>query len=178
MLSDKWSRRFAIVMIAGSQFKVTTEDVIVVRNSFYPTIGDRIRLEKVMLVGDSDFSLVGKPLVRSVDTHTRFCVVFRRKYILLSIIVNSKELVRVEATVIEKTLTNPTIIFRYQPRKDNRTMNCKLHSTRLFEIRSFNNCVALCIPIYLVFKGTLTLLRINSIEFTKPLDLQDQQIAE
>ena len=89
MLSDKWSRRFAIVMIAGSQFKVTTEDVIVVRNSFYPTIGDRIRLEKVMLVGDSDFSLVGKPLVRSVDTHTRFCVVFRRKYILLSIIVNS-----------------------------------------------------------------------------------------
>jgi hypothetical protein len=34
-------------MVGGSQYKVTTEDVIVVRNHFYPTIGDKIRLEKV-----------------------------------------------------------------------------------------------------------------------------------
>jgi large subunit ribosomal protein L21 len=42
------SRLFAVVMIGGSQFKVTTEDVIMVRNQFYPTIGDKIRLEKVI----------------------------------------------------------------------------------------------------------------------------------
>ena len=41
------SRLFAVVMIGGSQFKITTEDVIMVKNHFYPTIGDRIRLEKV-----------------------------------------------------------------------------------------------------------------------------------
>lgn len=41
------SRLFAVVQLAGSQFKVTTEDVITVRGAFYPTIGDRIRLEKV-----------------------------------------------------------------------------------------------------------------------------------
>jgi ribosomal protein L21 len=35
-------------MVGGSQYKVTTEDVIVVRNHFYPTIGDKIRLEKVI----------------------------------------------------------------------------------------------------------------------------------
>lgn len=51
-------------MIAGSQFKVTNEDVIVIRNPFYPTIGDKIRLEKVLLVGGNDFTIVGKPLVR------------------------------------------------------------------------------------------------------------------
>lgn len=44
---DVKSRLFAVVMLAGSQFKVTTEDVIMVRNHFYPTIGERIRLEKV-----------------------------------------------------------------------------------------------------------------------------------
>ena len=58
------SRNFAVVMIGGSQFKVTTEDVIVVRNQFYPTIGDKIRLEKVLLVGTKDFSVVGKPILR------------------------------------------------------------------------------------------------------------------
>ena len=41
------SRLFAVVMVGGSQYKVTTEDIIVVQNSFYPTIGDKIRLEKV-----------------------------------------------------------------------------------------------------------------------------------
>ncbi len=40
-------RLFAVVAIGGSQFKITTEDTIVVRNHFYPTIGDKIRLEKV-----------------------------------------------------------------------------------------------------------------------------------
>ena len=51
-------------MVGGSQFKVTTEDVIVVRNHFYPTIGDKIRLEKVLLVGGKDFTVFGKPIVR------------------------------------------------------------------------------------------------------------------
>jgi large subunit ribosomal protein L21 len=51
-------------LIAGSQFKVTTEDVIIVRNSFYPTNGDKIRLEKVLLVGSNDFTFIGKPFLR------------------------------------------------------------------------------------------------------------------
>jgi ribosomal protein L21 len=40
-------RLFAVVSIGGSQYKITTEDIILVRNQFYPTVGDRIRLEKV-----------------------------------------------------------------------------------------------------------------------------------
>ena len=44
------SRLFAVVMIGGSQFKITSEDVITVKNYFYPTIGDRIKLEKVLII--------------------------------------------------------------------------------------------------------------------------------
>lgn len=44
------SRLFAVVMVGGSQFKVTTEDVILVKNHFYPTVGDKIRLEKVIKI--------------------------------------------------------------------------------------------------------------------------------
>ncbi len=89
------SRLFAIVWIAGTQYKITTEDVIMIRNTFYPTVGDKIRLEKVLLVGGKDFTIVGKPMV-------------------------SKQLVRVDATVIEKTISNDIIRFTYRPRKSNK----------------------------------------------------------
>ena len=46
-------------MVGGSQFKVTTEDVIVVRNHFYPTIGDKIRLEKVEYLFIFHFKYIG-----------------------------------------------------------------------------------------------------------------------
>jgi hypothetical protein len=57
--------------------------------------------KKVLLVGGKDFTIAGKPLV-------------------------SKEIVRIEATVIEKTLSNNVIVFSYTPRKDNRKMSCNL----------------------------------------------------
>lgn len=54
----------------------------------------------MLLVGSKDFTVVGKPVL-------------------------SKAFVRVEATVVEKTLANNVVIFKYKPRKDNRKMNCK-----------------------------------------------------
>ncbi|MEE6499367.1 hypothetical protein FKM82_003424 [Ascaphus truei] len=50
--------------------------------------GDRIRLEKVLLVGSDNFTLIGKPLL-------------------------GRDLVRVEATVIEKTDSRPIISMRF-----------------------------------------------------------------
>ncbi|RNA19561.1 iron-sulfur NUBPL isoform X1 [Brachionus plicatilis] len=121
------SRLFAVVMIGGSQFKITTEDVILVKNHFFPTIGDRIRLEKVLLVGGKDFTVIGKPLV-------------------------SKNFVNIEATVIEKTLSNNVIVFRYKPRKDNRRMD--------------------------FHKGVQTLLRINSIDMAAQFVPPKQPISQ
>lgn len=45
--SDDLGRLFAVVQICGKQRKITSEDIIVVEGYFPPTVGDRIRLEKV-----------------------------------------------------------------------------------------------------------------------------------
>ena len=40
-------RLFAVVSMGGLQRKVTVEDVLIIEMEFTPTVGDRIRLEKV-----------------------------------------------------------------------------------------------------------------------------------
>ncbi|KAM8843749.1 large ribosomal subunit protein bL21m [Synchiropus picturatus] len=83
-----FGRLFAVVHFAAHQWKVTAEDLILIENHFDAECGDRIRLEKVLLVGAQDFTLLGRPLL-------------------------GKDLVRVEATVIEKTESWPKIHQRF-----------------------------------------------------------------
>lgn len=83
-----FGRLFAVVHFAGHQWKVTNEDLILVENHIEAECGDRIRIEKVLLVGAQDFTLIGRPLL-------------------------GKELVRVEATVIEKTESWPKVHMRF-----------------------------------------------------------------
>lgn len=45
--THSYGRLFAVVQIAGKQFKITHEDIIVVQGYFAPAPGDVIRLEKV-----------------------------------------------------------------------------------------------------------------------------------
>lgn len=45
--SEDLGRLFAVVHVAGFQRKVTVNDIIVVETSSYPSVGTRIRLEKV-----------------------------------------------------------------------------------------------------------------------------------
>ena len=47
--SEDRGRLFAVVHVAGSQKKVTVNDIIVVESSVFPTVGTRIRLEKVSM---------------------------------------------------------------------------------------------------------------------------------
>ena len=76
-------RLFAVVSFGGSnnQYKVTTEDLFAYKGQCNAKVGDRIKLEKVLLVGGKDFTIVGMPLLE-------------------------RGLVNVEATLIEKTLTH------------------------------------------------------------------------
>ncbi|CAL1602386.1 unnamed protein product [Knipowitschia caucasica] len=87
-----YGRLFAVVHFAGRQWKVTDEDLILVENHIEAECGDRIRLEKVLLVGAQDFTLLGRPLL-------------------------AKELVCVEATVIEKTESRPKVHMQFHKRK-------------------------------------------------------------
>ncbi|KAM7282936.1 39S ribosomal protein L21, mitochondrial [Ixodes scapularis] len=82
-------RLFAVVFIHGKQYKVTAEDLIVVQANMPVDVGDSLRLEKVLLVGARDFTLVGRPLLSGV---------------------------RVDATVVEKTLSQQVRNFVFRRR--------------------------------------------------------------
>lgn len=112
-------RLFAVVYIHGHQHLVTQEDLLIVQGVFPPSIGDVIRLEKVLCVGGQDFTLFGRPLLR-------------------------KDLVNVEATVVEKTLSHCRIYFYNRRRKNSRKTK-------------FN-------------RETHTLLRINRVEIMQKID--------
>ncbi|XP_030825468.1 39S ribosomal protein L21, mitochondrial isoform X2 [Camarhynchus parvulus] len=83
-----YGRLFAVVHFASKQWKITSEDLIMMDNVLEAECGDRIRMEKVLLVGADDFTLIGRPLL-------------------------GKDLVRVEATVIEKTESWPKVNMRF-----------------------------------------------------------------
>ncbi|NP_001070936.1 large ribosomal subunit protein bL21m [Danio rerio] len=87
----QYGRLFAVVHFAARQWKVTNEDLILIENHLDAECGDRIRMEKVLLVGGSDFTLVGKPLL-------------------------GRDLVQVQATVIEKTQSWPMVHMRFWKR--------------------------------------------------------------
>ncbi|XP_060797861.1 39S ribosomal protein L21, mitochondrial isoform X2 [Neoarius graeffei] len=80
----EFGRLFAVVHFASRQWKVTSEDLIQIENHIEAECGDQIVLEKVLLVGGENFTLIGKPLLR-------------------------RDLVRVQATVIEKTESWPMV---------------------------------------------------------------------
>ncbi|XP_072516521.1 large ribosomal subunit protein bL21m [Salminus brasiliensis] len=89
--NGEYGRLFAVVHFASRQWKVTNEDLILIENHIEAECGDQIVLEKVLLVGGEDFTLIGKPLL-------------------------SRDLVRVEATVIEKTESWPMVQMRFKKR--------------------------------------------------------------
>lgn len=71
-------RLFAVVAMQGHQYKITSHDLLRV-NSYLPAeCGQKLRLEKVLLVGGKDFTLLGRPVLK-------------------------RNLVEIMATVIEKT---------------------------------------------------------------------------
>ncbi|XP_045480031.1 39S ribosomal protein L21, mitochondrial [Harmonia axyridis] len=89
---------FAVVHVAGKQFKITSGDTIVIEGYWPPDAGDKLTLDKVMLVGGKEFSLIGRPLIQ-------------------------RDLVQIEATVIEKTLSHTKIHFRKKRRKQYKRIN-------------------------------------------------------
>lgn len=84
---------FAVVHIAGKQFKISNNDIIMTNNKIDAECGDVIRLEKVLAVGSKTFTLLGQPLLK-------------------------RELVNVEAIVMEKTKGEKKVAFKKKRRKN------------------------------------------------------------
>ena len=101
--SQDYGRLFAVVQFAGRQWKVTGEDLILIENHLQAQCGDRIRVEKVLMVGGEDFTLIGRPLLGG-------------------------NLVRVEATVVEKTESWPRVVQRFKRRKRFERRACTFNS--------------------------------------------------
>uniref|UniRef100_A0A2M3ZJ80 Large ribosomal subunit protein bL21m n=1 Tax=Anopheles braziliensis TaxID=58242 RepID=A0A2M3ZJ80_9DIPT len=104
-------RLFAVVQLCGKQFKITTGDIIVVEGYWPPENGDRLRLDKVLLAGGSDFSLIGRPLL-------------------------APGLVDVQATIVEKTLSHTRTHFRKKRRKQYMRINFYRSQQTMIRINS------------------------------------------
>ncbi|KHN85727.1 39S ribosomal protein L21, mitochondrial [Toxocara canis] len=83
-MADETKRLFAVVYINGRQFKVGENDLITLQDNLPLDVGDKIKLEKVLLLGGQSFTLIGRPLLQSPS-------------------------VRVNATVVEKTTQAPEL---------------------------------------------------------------------
>ncbi|XP_029950633.1 large ribosomal subunit protein bL21m [Salarias fasciatus] len=113
-----YGRLFAVVHFAGRQWKVTDQDLILVENHIEAECGDRIRMEKVLLLGAEDFTLVGRPLL-------------------------GKDLVRVEATVLEKTESWPKVHMVFWKRHRHQRKKISVQPQTVLRINSIQLAPAL-----------------------------------
>lgn len=113
IMSGTTGRLFAVVHVLGKQFKITENDLILLQGDIAMGIGDKIILEKILLLGSKDFTLVGHPLL-------------------------SKDLIRIEATVIEKTLSPVNTIFKMIPRANHKRMKFSRIQQTVLRINSIN----------------------------------------
>ncbi|NP_001089790.1 mitochondrial ribosomal protein L21 L homeolog [Xenopus laevis] len=109
--TGQFGRLFAVVFFASKQWKVTNEDLLLINSEMGAECGDRIRLDKVLLVGSDNFTLIGKPLL-------------------------GKELVKVEATVIEKTESYPKISMRFWRRHRHQRKKITIRPQTILRINS------------------------------------------
>lgn len=109
IVTNRTGRLFAVIQLCGKQFKVTENDIIIVEGFWPPNIGERLKLEKVLLIGSTDFTLVGKPIL-------------------------NRELVSVDAIVIEKTLSHTKTRFRFRKRRNYRRISCKILKILIFTL--------------------------------------------
>lgn len=108
-------RMFAVVHLCGKQFKITAGDIILVEGYWPPDVGDQIRLEKVLLAGAKDFTLIGRPMLEP-------------------------GMVDVKATIIEKTLTHTKTHFKKKRRKQYMRINFQRSPNTMIRINSVEVC--------------------------------------
>ena len=82
---------------------------MIVVNKLPIDVGEKIKLEKVLLVGSTQFTVIGTPLVKLVTRP--LCAV---SHVLIA---TSKDAVNVQATVIEQMKTKKVDVFKKKRRK-------------------------------------------------------------
>lgn len=114
------NRLFAVVHICGKQFKVTDNDLVLIDGYWPPNVGDRIKLQKVLLVGGKDFTLIGRPVLDpdTVDvtatvvdkdlshTKTNFERIKRKQYMRINFVRKEITILRINSVFITQNIDN------------------------------------------------------------------------
>ncbi|CAI6345810.1 unnamed protein product [Macrosiphum euphorbiae] len=114
------NRLFAVVHICGKQFKVTDNDLVLIDGYWPPNVGDRIKLQKVLLVGGKDFTLIGRPVLDPdtvqvtatvVDkdlshTRTHFERIKRKQFMRINFIRKEITMLRINSVFITQNIDN------------------------------------------------------------------------
>lgn len=84
-------RLFAVIHMFGRQHIITSGDLLNVESHIPLQCGQKLLINKCLVLGGKEFSIIGRPLV-------------------------DKETFRIEATVVEKTMSDHTCSYRHKPR--------------------------------------------------------------
>uniref|UniRef100_A0A6G1SHC3 Large ribosomal subunit protein bL21m n=1 Tax=Aceria tosichella TaxID=561515 RepID=A0A6G1SHC3_9ACAR len=84
-------RLFAVIHMFGKQRLVTNGDLFMVDHHLPLECGEKLLINKCLVLGGKDFSIIGRPLI-------------------------DKDLFRINATVVEKTMTDHKCSYRHVPR--------------------------------------------------------------
>lgn len=84
-------RLFAVIHMFGRQCLVTNGDLFMVDQHLPLKCGENLLINKCLVLGGKDFSIIGRPLI-------------------------DKEVFRINATVVEKTMTDHKCLYRHVPR--------------------------------------------------------------
>lgn len=84
-------RLFAVIHMFGRQRLVTSGDIFMLNHHLPLECGDRLLINKCLVLGGKEFSIIGRPLI-------------------------DNELFKISATVIEKTMTDHRCFYRHVPR--------------------------------------------------------------
>ncbi|XP_026946379.1 large ribosomal subunit protein bL21m isoform X1 [Sagmatias obliquidens] len=151
----RYGRLFAVVHFASHQWKVTSEDLILIENKLDVACGERIRLEKVRLscwLGPTTSRCSADPSSGNVlsdaggearqrgSRHTRCNHQAQHAYASHC----GKDLVQVEATVIEKTESWPKINMRFKKRKNYKRKRIIVSPQTILRINTIRIAPCLC----------------------------------
>ena len=101
---QSYGRLFAVVAMEFHQHKVTSGDLLMLNYDIGAPLGSRIKLEKALLIGSKDFTLMGRPLL-------------------------PRDLINITATVVEKNLSHTRVTFQLRRRlpTNKHSYRCKKH---------------------------------------------------
>jgi len=120
IVQHSYGRLFAVVLMEKHQHKITSGDLLMCNHDVGASLGQVIRLEKSLLIGGKDFTLIGRPLL-------------------------PRDAFRIVATVVEKNLSQHKICYQFKKRtKEN---NPKTRWARDFTTTLRINSIELIKPV-------------------------------